>query len=166
MHLLKLVGASRSTFKIFTKVANIFIRSITSGMVLMIGITIRFIVMARNSRIAVRIYIKAVIIIIAVTINIDEIINITIQSRLIVRVIIKGVVNMEVFIIIRGTINIIIIFVSVKVIFMTKVIIMLLLLIKIIIIVIIIIIIIIILIIVIILIIINIISKSVIMIKG
>ena len=52
-----------------------------------------------------------------------EVINITIQLRLIVRVIIKGVVNMGVFIIIRGAIIIIIIFVSVRVIIMIKVII-------------------------------------------
>ena len=55
-----------------------------------------------------------------ITMIIDEIINITIQPRLIVRVINKGIVNMGVFIIIRGTIIIIIIFANIRVIFMTK----------------------------------------------
>ena len=49
-----------------------------------------------------------------------EVVNITIQLRLIVRAIVKGVVNIRDFIVIRGTIIIIIIFVDIRVIFMTK----------------------------------------------
>ena len=80
--------------------------------------------MVRYGRIAIRIYNKTVIIIIAVrtiTMIIIRIINITIQFRLILKAIIKGIVNMGVCIIVRGSMIVIIVFASIRVIFMTKV---------------------------------------------
>ena len=85
---------------------------------------LNYIIIVRYGRFEIRIYIKTVIIIIAVrtiTTIIVRIINITIQFRLIVRAIINGIVNMGVFTIVRGSMIVIIIFASIRVIFMTKV---------------------------------------------
>ena len=50
-----IIMASKIMVEIFTKAINAIIRIITWDMVMMVGITIRFIIMARNSIITIRI---------------------------------------------------------------------------------------------------------------
>ena len=60
------VGTNRSRVRIFTEAITVTIKSITLDMVMMTRITIRFIIPVRNSRIAIRIYVKVVDIIIVI----------------------------------------------------------------------------------------------------